>query len=81
MQPSRQFFVSFSKLWIRIDDRLLMTKPDVAHVHYAPRFCLAQCRPQALALVAYERRTRPEGSGEVSCRLHSCVLRKKNGLA
>ena len=29
--------------------------------------------PHSPGLVAYERRTRPEGSGEVSCRLHSCV--------
>ena len=58
----------------------VQTKPAVACVHCAALLLLA-CRPHSLALVAYERRTRPEGSGEVSCRLHSCVLRKKNGLA
>ena len=36
-------------------------------------FAWPNAGPRALALVAYERRTRPEGSGEVSCRLHSCV--------
>ena len=56
----------------------VQTKPAVAYVHYAPRFCLGLQAPRALALVAYERGTRREGSGGVSCRLQKLADRSRS---